>query len=140
MTSTVVVGGGVGGLAVAVRLAAAGHHVRLVERNEVVGGKLATYAPRRLHVRHRAVALTVPHLFGELFGLAGSSPPDMVRLDPQFRYHWDDGSTLTVADDNDSTAAAFEEFAAGAGASGARSMRGAGGSGTSPSARSSPVR
>ena len=37
----------------------------------------------------------------------------MVRLDPQFRYHWADGSTLTVADDNDSTAAAFEEFAAG---------------------------
>ena len=43
VTRTVVIGGGVGGLAIAIRLAAAGHEPLLVERNEVVGGKLATY-------------------------------------------------------------------------------------------------
>ena len=40
---------------------------------------------------------------------------DLVRLDPQFRYRWADGSTLTVPDGDDDTADAFEEFAPGAG-------------------------
>ena len=39
----------------------------------------------------------------------------MVRLDPQFRYSWRDGSALDVPDDADATAAAFERFAPGAG-------------------------
>ena len=38
---TVVIGGGVGGLCTAIRLRAAGHEVTLVERNPIVGGKLA---------------------------------------------------------------------------------------------------
>jgi diapolycopene oxygenase len=39
-TPIVVVGGGLGGLAAAIRLAAQGHRVALFERNERVGGKL----------------------------------------------------------------------------------------------------
>jgi len=38
----VVVGAGVAGLAIAIRLAATGRHVELLERNPVTGGKLAT--------------------------------------------------------------------------------------------------
>ena len=134
MTRTIVVGGGVGGLAVAIRLAAAGHDLLLVERNDVVGGKLATYTRDGYTFDIGPSLVTLPHLFHELFELAGSTPPnsnepgqlepaqfemvrlEMVRLDPQFRYHWGDGSTLTIADDNDETAAAFEEFTEGAGA------------------------
>ena len=41
--SVVVVGGGVGGLAAAIRLADAGHHVRLLERSARVGGKLGSH-------------------------------------------------------------------------------------------------
>ncbi len=40
---TVIVGGGVGGLCVAIRLAARGHDVTLCERLPEVGGKLAVY-------------------------------------------------------------------------------------------------
>jgi phytoene desaturase len=116
---TVVVGGGVGGLAVAIRLAAAGHELLLVERNDTVGGKLATYSRDGYTFDIGPSLITLPHLFDELFDLAGaptSGQPELVRLDPQFRYHWRDGSTLTVADDDDETAAAFEEFSPGAGA------------------------
>ena len=39
----VVVGGGIGGLSAAIRLAGAGHQVTVVERNDVVGGQVATF-------------------------------------------------------------------------------------------------
>ena len=40
MAEVVVVGGGVGGLAVAIRLRTAGHRVQLLERRATLGGKL----------------------------------------------------------------------------------------------------
>ena len=93
----VVVGAGVGGLATAIRLAVAGHHVVVLERNDVVGGKLAA-------VRHDGFTfdvgpslVTLPHVFDELFQVAGTTLAgelDLVRLDPQFRYRWPDGAEL----------------------------------------------
>jgi len=114
----VVVGGGVGGLAAAIRLRAAGHRVRLVERNDVVGGKLATYTRDGYTFDVGPSLVTLPHVFDDVFRAAGTSlaeQVDLVRLDPQFRYHWTDGSSLTVPDGDDATAAAFEAFAPGAG-------------------------
>ena len=73
MTRTIVVGGGVGGLAVAIRVAAAGHEVLLVERNDVVGGKLATYTRDGYTFDIGPSLVTLPHLFDELFELAGST-------------------------------------------------------------------
>ena len=73
VTRTVVIGGGVGGLAIAIRLAAAGHEPLLVERNEVVGGKLATYTRDGYTFDIGPSLVTLPHLFDELFDLAGST-------------------------------------------------------------------
>ncbi len=115
----VVVGGGVGGLACAIRLRAAGHDVALFERNDVVGGKLTSLERDGFTFDLGPSLLTLPHLFDELFQLAGTSLDeelDLQRLDPQFNYHWRDGSSLVVHDDRDRTAAAFDEFAPGAGA------------------------
>lgn len=116
----IVVGAGVGGLASAIRLAAAGHRVAVYERNGVTGGKLAA-------VRHDGYTfdvgpslLTLPQVFDELFRCAGTTladEVDLVRLDPQFHYHWRDGSSLVVPDSPDGTAAAFEALVPGAGAS-----------------------
>jgi phytoene desaturase len=115
----VVIGGGVGGLATSIRLAAAGHDVTVVERNERVGGKLSTYVRDGFTFDIGPSLLTMPHVFDELFRLAGSSIDDeldLVRLDPQFNYSWRDGSRLSVRDDNDRTAAEFDAFSPGAGA------------------------
>ena len=115
----VVVGAGVGGLAVAIRLAAAGRRVVVLERNDVTGGKLAT-------VRHGGATfdagpslVTLPHVLEELFRVAGTSLDDELalrRLDPQFAYHWTDGSSLVVPDATDERVAAFDAFSSGAGA------------------------
>lgn len=115
---TVVVGAGVGGLAAAIRLRAAGDHVTVLERRKVVGGKLATLRRDGFTFDLGPSLLTLPHVFDEVFRAAGTSLDeqlDLVRLDPQFHYHWRDGTSLTVHDDADATAAAFDGFDAGAG-------------------------
>ena len=115
----VVVGAGVGGLATAIRLGAAGRRVVVLERRPVTGGKLAVehYGDFAFDVGPSLV--TLPGLIDELLQVAGTSVDDeldLVRLDPQFHYHWPDGSSLVVSDDPDRTAAAFDELAPGAGA------------------------
>jgi phytoene desaturase len=114
----VVVGGGVGGLAVAIRLAAQGHDVTVFERNDTVGGKVATIERDGYTFDVGPSLVTLPHVLDELFRAAGTSldeQVDLIRLDPQFRYHWRDGSELIVHDDASATAASFDRFEAGAG-------------------------
>jgi phytoene desaturase len=126
MSSAVVVGGGVGGLCAAIRLRAAGHSVTLLERNEVVGGKLAARERDGFYFDIGPSLLTMPQWFDEVFQLAGTSlaeKVDLVRLDPQFRYHWPDGSSLTIADDLDAAIEAVELFAPGEGATFARFLQ-----------------
>jgi phytoene desaturase len=115
----VVIGAGVGGLAASIRLAAAGHDVVVLERNPVVGGKLATLEEGGYTFDIGPSLLTLPHVFDELFRLAGTSLADeldLVRLDPQFRYRWPDGSTLDIPDDAAAVPAAIEAFSPGSGA------------------------
>ena len=114
----IVVGGGVGGLAAATRLAVEGHDVTLFERNDVVGGKLASRTRDGYTFDVGPSLITLPQVFDELFQVAGTTldeQVDLVRLDPQFRYHWLDGSVLTVFDDADQTAQSFDDFGIGAG-------------------------
>ncbi len=109
-----VVGSGVGGLCTAIRLAAAGHHITVCERNDVAGGKLATFERDGFTFDIGPSLLTLPHVFDEVFRLAGTAIEDeldLVRLDPQFRYFWRDGAHLVVHDDNDATAQSFDTFA-----------------------------
>lgn len=117
-TRVVVVGGGVGGLAAAIRLRVAGFEVTLLERNEVLGGKLAELVVDGYTFDIGPSLVTLPSVFDDLFRCAGSTladEVDLVRLDPQFHYHWPDGSSLVVHDDAEATAAAFDGVASGSG-------------------------
>jgi len=114
----VIVGGGVGGLTASIRLRALGHHVTIFERNDVVGGKLATYVRDGYTFDVGPSLVTLPHLFDEVFRAADTTVDEqleLVRLDPQFGYRWPDGSSLIVPDSVDDTAAAFDEFVPGSG-------------------------
>lgn len=113
-----VIGGGMGGLAAAIRLQALGHQVTLVERSAQVGGKLAVLSDAGYMFDIGPSLMTLPELFEELCALAGTrlaDELDLVRLDPQFAYHWGDGSRLRIHDDPDATRAALDAFAPGAG-------------------------
>jgi phytoene desaturase len=63
--------------------------------------------------------LTLPDIFDDVFRAAGTSVADeidLVRLDPQCRYRWPDGSQLDVHDDVERTVAAFDALSPGSGA------------------------
>ncbi len=116
--SVVIVGGGVGGLAAAVRLAAGGHVVRLLERSDRVGGKLGSHAAAGFRWETGPSLLTLPAVFDELLGLAGTSLAAAcrpVRLERTCRYHFADGSSFTTWDDPAATRAAVEALAPGSG-------------------------
>ena len=115
----------------------------LFERNDAVGGKLAALERDGFTFDVGPSLLTLPHVFDDVFRLAGTSLDeqlDLRRLDPQFHYRWRDGSRLIVHDDAEATAAAFEEYSAGAGAQWRRFDEKGRGSGRCPSERSSQGR
>jgi phytoene desaturase len=98
----VVVGAGVGGLAVAIRLAVRGHRVTVYERHDEPGGKLAVLRRDGFSFDVGPSLVTLPHVYDELFRTAGTSlaaEVPMVRLDPQFRYAWRSGRRLDLGDD-----------------------------------------
>lgn len=113
-----VVGGGVGGLAAAIRLAAAGHRVTVLERNEVVGGKVASLVRDGYCFETGPSLLTLPAVFEDLFALAGSSladAVDLVRLDPICRYRFPDSSTFDTRSRVEDTEQAVDTWSPGSG-------------------------
>jgi phytoene desaturase len=101
--NVVIVGGGIGGLAGAIRLASLGFRVQLFEKNERVGGKLnirtLTGECGEYSFGTGPSLLTMPFVFDELFALAGverSSVLDFVQIEPICRYFFPDSSRLNT--------------------------------------------
>lgn len=95
----VVVGAGLGGLAAAIRLAARGWVVEVVEAHGSAGGKAGTAEVDGVVFDTGPSVLTLPEVFDATFRDAGSRLADVVELvspSPAFRYHWPDGVTLDV--------------------------------------------
>jgi phytoene desaturase len=99
MARVVVVGAGLGGLAVAVRLAALGHAVSVLEQAETVGGKLGWFT-RDGHAFDTGPSLvTLPDVHRDLFaatGVALDDVVDLVRLDPASEIRFADGTCVPL--------------------------------------------
>ncbi len=114
-----IVGAGVGGLATAVRLAAAGLQVTVCEGNRQPGGKMNRVQAAGFTFDTGPSLITMPGVFTELFRAVGRPMADYLRLmplDPLCRYRWPDGSGLDSSSDPQTMAAAVDRFAPGAGA------------------------
>lgn len=91
----VIVGAGLGGLAAAIRLQAAGHRVRVIEKNERVGGKLNFVQADGYTFDTGPSLFTMPWVVRDLWRAAGRSADDdlaIVPVDPVCRYTWPDGT------------------------------------------------
>jgi phytoene desaturase len=80
--TAVVIGGGLGGLATAVRLAAAGWRVEVCEQGPRLGGKMNTFERDGFRFDTGPSLITMPWVFEELFEAAGSSLARHVTLAP----------------------------------------------------------
>lgn len=89
----VVIGSGIGGLAAAIRLAADGHDVTVVEARDSVGGRASRIRTAGYTFDTGPSLVTMPWLFDELFRLAGSSLAAELTLhplEPFYRIYWTD--------------------------------------------------
>ena len=111
-----VIGGGLGGLAAACVLASRGRRVILFERNDWLGGKAAQLAGDGFRFDMGPTILTMPSVLRRIFDEAGARMEDyleLVRIDPQWRCFFDEGSVLDLAQDPGAMAQAIDAFAPG---------------------------
>lgn len=111
---TIIVGAGMGGLSAALRLAAAGQDVTVVERHTLPGGKLRELQVGGVGIDSGPTVFTMRWVFESLFEEAGLSLADYVSFAPVetlARHAWPDDSRLDLFADIDRSAAAIESFA-----------------------------
>ena len=93
-----IIGGGLGGLAAACTLAARGYAVTLFERNAWLGGKAAVLEGGGFRFDMGPTIVTIPSVLRRIFAEAGRRMEDyleLVRLDPQWRCFFEDGSAAS---------------------------------------------
>ena len=108
-----VIGSGLGGLAAACTLAARGHRVVLFEKNPWLGGKAAVLEEQGFRFDMGPTILTVPRVLRRIFEEAGrdlAQELDLVRLDPQWRCFFEDGSVLDLLEDVERMAPYLDGF------------------------------
>ena len=93
-SEVIVVGAGLGGLAAAIRLQAAGHAVTLVEKRAQIGGRAGQLKGAGYTFDMGPSIITAPHLLHELWSSAGArlqDDLDLVPLAPYYRIYFADG-------------------------------------------------
>lgn len=111
-----IIGGGLGGLAAACTLAGRGYAVTLFERNEWLGGKAAQLTGSGFRFDMGPTIVTIPSVLRRIFNEAGRRMEDylrLVRLDPQWRCFFQDGSLLDLLQNPVRMSARLDQFAPG---------------------------
>ena len=94
---SVVIGGGFGGIAAALRLRARGHAVTLIDRCENLGGRAQVFEKDGFLHDAGPTVITAPFLFDELFALFGKRREDYIEfipLDVWYQFYFQDGQTF----------------------------------------------
>ncbi len=95
----IIIGSGIAGLATAVRLACAGHQVRVFEANTYPGGKLSEIYSDGFRFDAGPSLFTLPQLVDELFSIAGRVPQDhfsYIQLNKACNYFFEDGTKFSA--------------------------------------------
>ncbi|MGH8420136.1 MAG: phytoene desaturase [Pseudomonas sp.] len=98
----IVIGAGFGGLALAIRLQAAGIQTTLLEKRDKPGGRAYVYHDQGFTFDAGPTVITDPTAIEELFAVAGKSMSDYVELlpvAPFYRLCWEDGTRFDYAND-----------------------------------------
>lgn len=99
MTSAIVIGAGLGGIAAAARLAKAGYQVDVFEKFAAPGGRAAVIQKDGYRFDTGPTLFLMPEVFAETYAALGERMEnhlDLIRLDPTYRVHFHDGSSLDL--------------------------------------------
>ncbi|TSB46592.1 phytoene desaturase family protein [Alkalicoccobacillus porphyridii] len=101
--STVIVGGGIGGLVTALYLSNQGEEVTIVEKNESLGGRLAIVERDGYRIDKGPTIVLLPDMIQSIFSEAGFSTHDLefIRIDPLYSLTYSDGTVFTKWSDKD---------------------------------------
>jgi phytoene desaturase len=108
-----IIGAGIGGMSAAIRLAASGQRVTLLEQNPQVGGKMYEIAAYGYRWDTGPSVITMRHVFDDLFAAAGRRFDDYVTLlplEPLTRYFYPDGVVFDASRDLSAMAQRIEEL------------------------------
>jgi phytoene desaturase len=109
----VVIGSGFGGLAVAIRLQAAGVQVTILEKREAIGGRAYRLEDRGYVFDMGPSLITAPHIIDSVFEAAGrrlEDYVDLMPLDPFYRIYFHDGTHFDYVGDPDRMKAQMAVF------------------------------
>ena len=112
----IVIGSGFGGLALAIRLQAAGIPTLLLEARDKPGGRAYVYEQDGFRFDAGPTVLTAPGVIDELFAAAGRNRPDYIgfeQLTPFYRLMWPDGTEFDYVGDEQELEARIAAFSPG---------------------------
>ena len=113
IVKSIVIGGGFGGIAIALRLRALGHNVTLLEKLDELGGRAQVFNKNGFKHDAGPTVITAPFLFDELFQLFNEKREDYVEfkpLDPWYRFHFHDGQTFDYSQTIEKTKEEMKRF------------------------------
>jgi phytoene desaturase len=116
MTSTLVIGAGIGGIAAAARLARQGYRVTVLEKGAQAGGRCDRLVRDGHHFDLGPTLYLMPELFAQAFAELGERVEDHLdlrRVDPTYRIHFGDDSVLSLSSDLRTMQAQLENMEAG---------------------------
>src|SRR4051794_5763814 len=104
MRRAAVIGSGFGGLAVAIRMQAAGIATTIFEARDLPGGRAYVYRDQGFTFDAGPTVITAPDCLRELFELAGRKLEDYCELlpvRPFYRLAWEDGESFDYTGDHE---------------------------------------
>ena len=109
----VIIGGGIGGIASAIRAHALGYKTTLIERLSALGGRAQVFKKNGYIHDAGPTVLTAPFLFDELFFLLNTKREehlDFKALDPWYSYYFHTGETFNYRANISDTLNEIERF------------------------------
>lgn len=103
----IIIGAGLAGLAMAIRMRAKGYLVQVFEKNSIPGGKIQRITEKGYHFDIGPSVITMPEYIQDLFRLHNKNPDAYIqfeKLDPVFNYFFEDGKKLISYADPNKTA------------------------------------
>jgi phytoene desaturase len=101
-STALVIGAGIGGIAVAARLAQAGYRVTVVEKNAEPGGRCGRLVREGHRFDTGPTLFLMPEVFAETYTALGHSMQDhldLCRVDPTYQIRFSDGLELSMTAD-----------------------------------------